>query len=210
MTDSLPRSVPAVDAAVRMQEAFPGAPTPARVVVWRTDGGRRRRSGSARRAIDELRRTGRRAGRPWSRSAGRWWCGFRWPAGGTDDTSNAALNALRDDVLPATLGEADGVDYAVGRADGVRRTTSPTRCVTVARSSSRSSWCWRSSCSLVAFRSVAIPVVSIVLNLLSIGAAYGVLTWVFQDGHLARCWASRRTAGWSAGCRCSCSSSCSG
>jgi RND superfamily putative drug exporter len=36
----------------------------------------------------------------------------------------------------------------------------------------------------VAFRSVAIPAVSIVLNLLSIGAAYGVVTWVFQDGHL--------------------------
>jgi putative drug exporter of the RND superfamily len=35
------------------------------------------------------------------------------------------------------------------------------------------------------FRSVAIPVISIVLNLLSIGAAYGALTWVFQDGHLS-------------------------
>jgi RND superfamily putative drug exporter len=29
-----------------------------------------------------------------------------------------------------------------------------------------------------------IPVVSIFLNLLSVGAAYGVLVWVFQDGHL--------------------------
>jgi len=32
-TDSLPRSVAAVDAAVRMQEAFPGAANPARVVL---------------------------------------------------------------------------------------------------------------------------------------------------------------------------------
>src|SRR5262249_5102179 len=29
-----------------------------------------------------------------------------------------------------------------------------------------------------------IPIKAIVLNLLSVGAAYGVLTWIFQDGHL--------------------------
>ena len=37
---------------------------------------------------------------------------------------------------------------------------------------------------LVAFRSVVIPLSSIALNLLSVGAAYGVLVWIFQDGHL--------------------------
>ena len=37
---------------------------------------------------------------------------------------------------------------------------------------------------LVAFRSVAIPLVSIALNLLSVAAAYGLLTLVFQDGRL--------------------------
>ncbi len=36
---------------------------------------------------------------------------------------------------------------------------------------------------LVTFRSIVIPIKAIVLNLLSVGAAYGVLTWVFQDGH---------------------------
>jgi RND superfamily putative drug exporter len=34
------------------------------------------------------------------------------------------------------------------------------------------------------FRSVVIPLTAIVLNLLSVGAAYGVLKLVFQDGHL--------------------------
>ena len=29
-----------------------------------------------------------------------------------------------------------------------------------------------------------IPIKAIVLNLLSVGAAYGVLVWIFQDGHL--------------------------
>ena len=37
---------------------------------------------------------------------------------------------------------------------------------------------------LVTFRSLVIPLTSIVLNLLSVGAAYGVLVWIFQDGHL--------------------------
>ena len=36
---------------------------------------------------------------------------------------------------------------------------------------------------LVTFRSLVIPIKAIVLNLLSVGAAYGVLVLVFQDGH---------------------------
>ena len=35
---------------------------------------------------------------------------------------------------------------------------------------------------LVTFRSIVIPIKAIVLNLLSVGAAYGVLVLVFQDG----------------------------
>ena len=37
---------------------------------------------------------------------------------------------------------------------------------------------------MMAFRSLAIPLVSIGLNLLSVGAAYGLITFIFQDGHL--------------------------
>jgi RND superfamily putative drug exporter len=36
---------------------------------------------------------------------------------------------------------------------------------------------------LIAFRSIVIPIKAIILNLLSTGATYGVLVWVFQDGH---------------------------
>jgi putative drug exporter of the RND superfamily len=36
---------------------------------------------------------------------------------------------------------------------------------------------------LVAFRSIVIPAVAIIMNLLSVGAAYGLLTLVSQDGH---------------------------
>jgi uncharacterized membrane protein YdfJ with MMPL/SSD domain len=37
---------------------------------------------------------------------------------------------------------------------------------------------------LLTFRSIVIPLKAITLNLLSVGAAYGVLVWIFQDGHL--------------------------
>ncbi len=37
---------------------------------------------------------------------------------------------------------------------------------------------------MLAFRSIAIPLKAGVMNLISIGAAFGVVTWIFQEGHL--------------------------
>jgi uncharacterized membrane protein YdfJ with MMPL/SSD domain len=37
----------------------------------------------------------------------------------------------------------------------------------------------------VAFGSLVLPVKAIVMNLFSIGAAFGVITWIFSDGHLS-------------------------
>jgi RND superfamily putative drug exporter len=37
----------------------------------------------------------------------------------------------------------------------------------------------------VAFRSVALPIKAVLMNMLSVTAAMGVLTWVFQEGHFA-------------------------
>jgi len=36
---------------------------------------------------------------------------------------------------------------------------------------------------LFAFRSIAVPIKAIVMNVLSLGASYGLLVWVFQEGH---------------------------
>jgi RND superfamily putative drug exporter len=36
-----------------------------------------------------------------------------------------------------------------------------------------------------AFESVAVPIKAVLMNLLSMGASYGVLVWVFQDGHFS-------------------------
>src|SRR5690606_17085310 len=38
---------------------------------------------------------------------------------------------------------------------------------------------------LVQLRSVFLPLKAIAMNLLSIGASFGALVWIFQDGHLA-------------------------
>jgi uncharacterized membrane protein YdfJ with MMPL/SSD domain len=100
---------------------------------------------------------------------------------GTDDTSMAALDTLRNDILPATIGKVDGAEYAV---------TGPT-----AISADQNSLLKRKApivfgfvlvfafaLLLVTFRSIVIALKAIVLNLLSVGAAYGVLIAVFQWG----------------------------
>ena len=50
------------------------------------------------------------------------------------------------------------------------------------RSSSASSCSSRSSCCSISFRSIVVALKAIVLNLLSVGAAYGILVAVFQWG----------------------------
>ena len=37
---------------------------------------------------------------------------------------------------------------------------------------------------LVVFRSIVVPAKAILMNLLSVGAAYGLIVWVFQKGNL--------------------------
>ncbi|HTO53567.1 MAG TPA: MMPL family transporter [Myxococcota bacterium] len=45
---------------------------------------------------------------------------------------------------------------------------------------------WNLLLLLVAFRSVVVPIKAVLMNMLSLGASYGLLVWVFQDGHFAR------------------------
>jgi RND superfamily putative drug exporter len=102
---------------------------------------------------------------------------------GSDAPSDAALVNLRDHILPATLGKVRGVSYAVagqtaGNYDDIAalHTRTPLVLAVVA--------ILAFLLLLVAFRSVAIPLVSVGLNLLSVGAAFGVITLIFQDGRL--------------------------
>ena len=58
---------------------------------------------------------------------------------------------------------------------------------------------------LVSFRSLVIAVKAIVLNLLSVGAAYGVVVAVFQYGWGENLLNFQSNGGIAPGCRCSCS-----
>ncbi len=44
---------------------------------------------------------------------------------------------------------------------------------------------WNLVVLFAAFRSLLVPIKAAIMNLLSLGASYGVLVWVFQDGNLA-------------------------
>ncbi|MFD5244664.1 MMPL family transporter [Amycolatopsis sp. NPDC058340] len=187
--ESLPRSMPAIDAAVRTQEAFPGVVYPATVVLTAEHSGPVD-SPALRSAITDLeRRIGESSGvlnKPIAVGNVDQAVVVRVPLSGAgrDAESDAALAKLRTELLPETIGKLDGVEYAVsGRTANARdfadRVTE--RMPLVFGFVLLAAFVLL----LLAFRSVPVALVSIVLNLLSIGATYGVLTWIFQDGHFA-------------------------
>ena len=100
---------------------------------------------------------------------------------GTDDKSNAALATLRDQLIPQTVGKVDGLEVAV---TGI---TANSQDFNTAQTSSIPLvfgfvLLFAFGLLLVTFRSIVIALKAIVLNLLSVGAAYGVLVAVFQWG----------------------------
>ena len=184
---NLPSSLPVVRTLAMIQHDFPGGPAPAQVVV----SGPGVRSQAMARAVADLRSV---AGRPGSPIRGRV---SALPIGaghgvlvtmplagaGKDARSFAALSVLRGRLLPATLGKVSGVRYAV---------TGDTANSHDYRSALRSAAplvfglvaALAFVLLLIAFRSLAIPLISVGLNLVSVGAAYGLITLIFQQGHL--------------------------
>ena len=102
---------------------------------------------------------------------------------GRNSTSFNALATLRDQDLPATLGKVPGISYAVtgdtaSSHDNIQAVHDNTPLVFAVVAA------LAFVVLLAGFQSVVIPVVSIVLNLLSVAAAYGLITLIFQDGRL--------------------------
>jgi putative drug exporter of the RND superfamily len=100
------------------------------------------------------------------------------PAGSpTSDVTSSLVDAARDEIIPAT-----GVTAHVGGstaqqldlADLIARRLPLIIGVVVGLSM---------LLLLTAFRSAIVPLQAAVVNLLAVGAAYGILTAVFQDGH---------------------------
>jgi uncharacterized membrane protein YdfJ with MMPL/SSD domain len=100
---------------------------------------------------------------------------------GSDAASVNALDEVRDQIVPATVGGIDGASVNV-TGDAASSVDFNDQL------SSRLPLIFAFVFGLafllllVTFRSIVIPIKAIVLNLLSVGAAYGVLVLIFQDG----------------------------
>ncbi|MGH2962184.1 MAG: MMPL family transporter [Solirubrobacterales bacterium] len=184
--DSLPQDLPVIQTYDRIQEAFPGNQIPAEVVIER-DGASQAEVSSA---VRELRAEVGRSDlfeQPLTVdvSPDRSVTVVEVPIAGdgTNDSSYDALTTLRDDVIPSTVGRAAGLDanvtgFTAGSEDFNRLMEDRVPIVF------GFVFAMAFALLLVTFRSIAIPIKAIVLNLLSVGAAYGVVTWIFQEGHL--------------------------
>jgi uncharacterized membrane protein YdfJ with MMPL/SSD domain len=183
---TLPSSLPSKQGYVLLQRAFPAQnPEPVRIVVV---GGFR--------GVRDLHRLNQRLaaegsfGRGTIKTAS---CACMNPAGKIylltapvrgDPVGGAAVSAVRDlraNVIPSIFEGSRAQVYVGGvtaeNVDYFDAVTNPTPYVPL--------FVLGLSFILltVAFRSIVVALVSVLLNLLSVGAAYGLLTLVFLDGH---------------------------
>ncbi len=179
----LPRDNPVVLTGQRIQAAFPGNAEPAHVVVKAASVGGPAMSG----AIADFRREALATGQLHEPITVTLHAkqdvaviDVALAGTGTDKTSERALTALRS-IVPKTLGAVPGAQAAV--------TGTTAMSVDFSHQLSGSALpvfafvlilCF--VLMLLSFRSLVIAVTAVVLNLLSVGAAYGVLTLVFQHG----------------------------
>jgi uncharacterized membrane protein YdfJ with MMPL/SSD domain len=183
----LSKEMPIVKTFDRVQAAFPGGVEPAEIAITAADV----KSPQVTQAVQDLRKRVAADGSDFGRSQS-----YRVAADGTtaelqvalkgdgtDSRSQAALSKLRDELIPATLGKVPGAKARVGGQTASSVDFND-------RLGERMPWVFAFVLGmaflllLVSFRSIVIPITAIGLNLLSVAAAYGVVVWVFQDGHL--------------------------
>ena len=184
----MPRSLPVAAAYEKIQRAFPGSPSPAVVAIRARD----LSSPTGRAQIAKLERLALASGQakaPIEVTVNRdgTTAQILVPliGNGSDNASMAALQTLRNRVLPASIGQLPEASFAVtGDTAGTQdfNTLIKHRFPLVFAFVLGLAFVLL----LVSFRSLAIPLTSIVLNLLSVGAAYGVLVWIFEQGHLQK------------------------
>ena len=183
----LPSNVPVVRALIDIQQAFPGGPAPAEVVVTGTDLGGPQVSRAVAELHGEVAATHGAIREPITTAMFGHdqvlIVSVPLAGSGTDTTSNSALATLRTQALPATLGKVPGISYAVAGLTAGNHDFD-------AQLDSRVQWVFAFVLGLaflllcITFGSVYIPALSIGLNLLSVSAAYGLMVLIFQDGHL--------------------------
>jgi RND superfamily putative drug exporter len=102
---------------------------------------------------------------------------------GNDAKSYAALAELRDDIVPATVGKLPGAEVVVGGNAAASKDYND-----LIKGSAPIVFAFVLTLAflllMLTFRSIVVPIKAIALNLLSVGASYGVLTLIFQHGWL--------------------------
>ena len=186
LTD-LPHDLAIVRTYDRLQRAFPGSQTPAVVVVKAANVD----TPQMRRAYNLFRQRALASGQLFApftvsmnpdKTVAR--IDFAIAGNGDNKASFAALHTLRDEVIPPIAETLPGIEVAV---TGVTAGTYDFNHQMLARLP----WVFlfvlglAFSLLLVTFRSLVIAMTAVVLNLLSVGAAYGILVAVFQHGWLA-------------------------
>jgi uncharacterized membrane protein YdfJ with MMPL/SSD domain len=182
--DTYPQSLPVMKTYNRLQEAFPGSEIPANVVIKAPNVN----SVEVKEAIGQLEWRALRTGLMHEpiivdvNKAGTV-ANVSVPVDGegTDDESIAALEALRERVIPHTVGSLPNAEVGVaGLAaeskdfNDYRKSVAPLVFAFVLA--------FAFLLLLFAFRSLVIAAKAVVLNLVSVAAAYGVLVLVFQHG----------------------------
>jgi RND superfamily putative drug exporter len=175
---------PAVEPFSRVVDAFPGTPAPALVAIKTDDVN----APAAKAAIADLERTALATGQmhaPITIDTSRdgTIAKIEIPLAGTgnDDRATRALATLRTDVIPQTIGKLDGAQVAVTgeTANSVDFNKAQTSSIPKVFGFVL---LFAFLLLLISFRSIVIAVKAILLNLLSVAAAYGVMVAFFQWG----------------------------
>jgi uncharacterized membrane protein YdfJ with MMPL/SSD domain len=183
--DDLPQNLHVIQTYNRLRDAFPAEGVTADVAVKADDA----RHGAASAGIAALRREAQDAKNvlpgtsvEYSRDDKVALVSIPTSGNGNDAESTAALDDIRNRVIPATIGKVDGATVDV---TGNAAQSQDFRDLLVARLPLIFAFVFTLTFLLLlfTFRSIVIPIKAIVLNLLSVGAAYGILVLVFQDGH---------------------------
>ena len=182
----LPSNLGVVKVLAEIQHDFPGKPAPADVVV----SGSNLQSPAMQAQLTALRADAAKGGPIHGPVAASVVAGGKalvvevpLAGDGGGKVSDGALLTLENRILPATIGKVPGATFAVTgntAANYDLRSTLDSRTPLVFGVVALIAFILL----MCAFRSVTIPLVSIVLNLLSVGGAYGLVTLIFQDGHL--------------------------
>jgi uncharacterized membrane protein YdfJ with MMPL/SSD domain len=184
-TDDYSRKLEVMQVYDRMQAAYPGGQIPAVVTIEAKDVTTPQIAAATKAMGDEAIATGQFNG-PLSVDVSHdkhvAMISIPMQGDGTNKASVQALETLRGGIVDSTVGEAPGVAhaYVTGEAAGTKDFND------LMKSKAPIVFGFVLMLAfvllLVTFRSIVIPIKAIVLNLLSVGASYGLLTWIFQDG----------------------------